>query len=106
MGWSDDELTKIDQADDLKMAPFREDGDTYGTPTWIWEVVVMAASMCAATMDRSHVGIRPLSVKRPAGSLQQAWLARSPSSRSTAPLTTGSTLLIAPNMAGANICRR
>ncbi|NZD54321.1 DUF2255 family protein [Rhizobium leguminosarum] len=40
MNWSDDELSKIDQADDLKIAPFRDDGATYGTPTWIWEVVV------------------------------------------------------------------
>ncbi len=24
----------------LKIAPFRENGKTYGTPTWIWEVVV------------------------------------------------------------------
>ncbi|MCA2407876.1 DUF2255 family protein [Rhizobium leguminosarum bv. viciae 248] len=43
MNWSDDELSKIDQADDLKIAPFREDGSTYGTPTWIWEVVVDGA---------------------------------------------------------------
>lgn len=35
-----DELKQIDEADDLKIAPFREDGKTYGTPTWIWEVVV------------------------------------------------------------------
>ena len=35
-----DELQKIDKADDLQIAPFREDGKTYGTPTWIWEVVV------------------------------------------------------------------
>ena len=35
-----DELKRIDEADDLKIAPFREDGKTYGTPTWIWEVVV------------------------------------------------------------------
>ncbi len=34
------ELKKIDEADDLHIAPFREDGKTYGTPTWIWEVVV------------------------------------------------------------------
>ncbi len=39
MSWSHAELTKIDQADDLKIAPFHEDGVTYGTPTWIWEVV-------------------------------------------------------------------
>jgi hypothetical protein len=26
--------------DDLHISPFREDGLTYGTPTWIWSVVV------------------------------------------------------------------
>lgn len=35
-----DELKRIDEADDLHIAPFREDGTTYGTPTWIWAVVV------------------------------------------------------------------
>jgi len=35
-----DELKLIDEADDLHVAPFREDGTTYGTPTWIWAVVV------------------------------------------------------------------
>jgi len=43
MSWSQEELAKIDAADDLKIAPFREDGVTYGTPTWIWEVVVDGA---------------------------------------------------------------
>src|SRR5271170_7483300 len=38
--WSKDELRKIAQADDLHIAPFREDGVTYGTPTWIWSVAV------------------------------------------------------------------
>lgn len=38
--WSKDELRKIAGADDLHIAPFREDGKTYGTPTWIWSVVV------------------------------------------------------------------
>ena len=35
-----DDLKKIDEADNLHISPFREDGKTYGTPTWIWEVVV------------------------------------------------------------------
>jgi hypothetical protein len=35
-----EELHNIDEADDLKISPFRADGTTYGTPTWIWEVVV------------------------------------------------------------------
>ena len=35
-----DQLKRIDAADDLKISPFPADGKTYGTPTWIWEVVV------------------------------------------------------------------
>jgi hypothetical protein len=38
--WSKEELHKIAEADDLHIAPFREDGKTYGTPTWIWSVAV------------------------------------------------------------------
>jgi len=38
--WSEDDLRKIAVADDLHIAPFREDGATYGTPTWIWSVAV------------------------------------------------------------------
>jgi len=38
--WSGDELRKIADADDLHISPFREDGVTYGTPTWIWSVAV------------------------------------------------------------------
>jgi len=38
--WSKDELRKIAAADDLHISPFREDGVTYGTPTWIWSVMV------------------------------------------------------------------
>ena len=38
--WSKDELSKIAETDDLHISPFREDGKTYGTPTWIWSVVV------------------------------------------------------------------
>ncbi|GGA96024.1 DUF2255 family protein [Mucilaginibacter rubeus] len=35
-----EELQKIDEANDLHVSPFRADGVTYGTPTWIWSVVV------------------------------------------------------------------
>ena len=38
--WSDEELRKIAEVDDLHISPFREDGVTYGTPTWIWSVAV------------------------------------------------------------------
>ena len=40
MTWSKDELREIAEADDLHISPFREDGVTYGTPTWIWFVTV------------------------------------------------------------------
>ncbi len=38
--WSNAELHKVAEADDLHISPFREDGATYGTPTWIWSVAV------------------------------------------------------------------
>jgi hypothetical protein len=38
--WSKNELSKIAETDDLHIPPFRDDGVTYGTPTWIWSVVV------------------------------------------------------------------
>ncbi len=40
MTWAKDELRRIAEADDLHISPFREDGVTYGTPTWIWSVAV------------------------------------------------------------------
>ena len=41
--WCKDELRKIAEADDLHISPFREDGVTHGTPTWIWSVAVDGA---------------------------------------------------------------
>ncbi len=38
--WRTEELGRIAETDDLHVSPFREDGKTYGTPTWIWSVVV------------------------------------------------------------------
>jgi hypothetical protein len=38
--WNPDELRRIAETDDLHISPFREDSETYGTPTWIWSVVV------------------------------------------------------------------
>lgn len=38
--WPSDELRRIAEGDDLHIAPFRSDGTTYGTPTWIWSVAV------------------------------------------------------------------
>lgn len=41
--WLTNELRAIAEADDLHVSPFREDGATYGTPTWIWSVAVDGA---------------------------------------------------------------
>jgi hypothetical protein len=38
--WTPDELEAIASADDFHISPFRADGVTLGTPTWIWSVVV------------------------------------------------------------------
>ena len=38
--WKKDELQRIASTDDLHISPFRDDGKTYGTPTWIWSVMV------------------------------------------------------------------
>ncbi|WP_417262930.1 DUF2255 family protein [Celeribacter sp.] len=40
MDWTKEQLTEIAAADDLRISPFREDGKTYSTPTFIWSVVV------------------------------------------------------------------
>jgi len=38
--WLKHELDRISETDDSHISPFRDDGRTYGTPTWIWSVVV------------------------------------------------------------------
>ena len=66
--WPKEELRKIAATDDLHIAPLREDGETYGTPTWIWAVVVDDALYVRGYNDttaKSPVGIRrPFSRRR------------------------------------------
>src|SRR5215831_14175898 len=50
--WSKDELRKIAEADDLHISPFRQDGVTYGTPTWIWSVAVDDALYRSSTPQK------------------------------------------------------
>lgn len=38
--WPVDQLEAIATGDNLHISPFRTDGTTYGTPTWIWSVAV------------------------------------------------------------------
>jgi hypothetical protein len=51
--WPQDELRQIAAADDLHVSPFRKDGVTYGTPTWIWSVAVDGALYVRAYNGRS-----------------------------------------------------
>jgi hypothetical protein len=51
--WPQDELRQIAAADDLHVSPFRKDGVTYGTPTWIWSVAVDGALYGRAYNGRS-----------------------------------------------------
>lgn len=53
MAWSKEELQKIATADDLHISPFREDGATYGTPIWIWSVVLDGALYVRAYNGRN-----------------------------------------------------
>lgn len=38
--WTKERLQQLASTDDLHIAPFRGNGVTLGTPTWIWSVVV------------------------------------------------------------------
>jgi hypothetical protein len=53
MEWLTDELKAIAEADDLHIAPLRDDGRTYATPTWIWSVAVNGGLYVRAWNGRS-----------------------------------------------------
>lgn len=38
--WTVEQLDAFVSADDMHISPFYADGKTYGTPTWVWSVVV------------------------------------------------------------------
>ncbi len=38
--WTPQQLEKISSTDDFHISPYRDDGTTPGTPTWIWSVVI------------------------------------------------------------------
>jgi hypothetical protein len=51
--WPREDLARIAATDDLRIAPFRDDRVTYGTPTWIWSVVVDGALYVRAYNGRA-----------------------------------------------------
>jgi hypothetical protein len=54
--WPQEELCRMAESDDLHVAPFRGDGRTYGTPIWIWSVVVDGTSTCVPITVPDRVG--------------------------------------------------
>ena len=58
--WSKDELRTNAEADDLHISLFREDGVTYGTPTWIWSVAVDDADQLVGPIPSSRSQVLPV----------------------------------------------
>jgi hypothetical protein len=73
--WLEDELRRIAEADDLHISPFREDGTTYGTPTWVWAVAVDGALYVRAYSGQSSRWYRA-AVRQKAGRITAAGLMR------------------------------
>jgi hypothetical protein len=73
--WSKDELRKIAEADDLHISPFREDGVTYGTPTWIWSVAVDDALYVRAYSGQNS-GWYKAAVRQKAGRITAAGMTK------------------------------
>lgn len=38
--WNVEQINQFKNADDMYVSPFYSDGETLGTPTWIWSVIV------------------------------------------------------------------
>lgn len=73
--WPKDELRKIAETDDLHISPFREDGVTYGTPTWIWSVAVDDA-LCVRGYNGQKSRWYQAAVKQKAGRITAAGMTK------------------------------
>jgi hypothetical protein len=73
--WPKDELRKIAGTDDLHISPFRADGLTYGTPTWIWSVAVDDALYVRAYNGRNSRWYKA-AVRRKAGRITAAGMTK------------------------------
>jgi hypothetical protein len=73
--WPKDELRKIAEADDLHISPLREDGGTYGTPTWIWSVAV-AGSLYVRAYNGQNSRWYQAAVRQKAGRIRAAGMTK------------------------------
>jgi hypothetical protein len=76
MSWSKDELRRIAEADDLHISPFRKDGATYGTPTWIWSVAVEGA-LCVRAYNGQGSRWYKAAVRQKVGRITAAGMTKS-----------------------------
>ena len=74
-GWDGDELRKVAEAYDLHVSPFRADGTTYGTPTWIWSVAVDGA-LCVRAYNGQESKWYRAAVRQKAGRIPAAGLTK------------------------------
>lgn len=70
-----EDIRKIAQKDDFHIAPFREDGVTYGTPTWIWSVMVEDNLYVRAYYGTKSRWYRA-AIKQKAGKIEAAGMTR------------------------------
>ena len=99
--WPNDELRAIAEIDGLHISPFRSDGTTYGTPRWIWSVVVGNDLYVRPTTAGTPAGTRPRCLKAPAGSRQPLPTTRSPSREQLTPSTASSIRRTQPSITTA-----
>jgi hypothetical protein len=73
--WTEDELRRIAATDDLHIAPFREDGATHGTLTWIWSVVV-EGNLYARAYNGTNSSWYKAAIRQKAGRITAAGMER------------------------------
>ena len=69
--WQSGDLAKIAHSDDLHIAPFRDEGATYGTLTWIWSVVV-GSSLYVRAYNSTRSRWYQAATSQPAGRITAA----------------------------------
>jgi hypothetical protein len=72
---SSEEIVQIAQNDDFHIAPLRENGITYGTPTWIWSVMVDNMLFVRA-YNGTRSGWYKAAIKQKAGKIEAAGIVK------------------------------
>lgn len=104
--WPTTDLERIVAQDDLKIAPFREDGVTTGTPTWIWCVAVDGDLFVRAYSGRSSRWYQAALRQRAGRIIAGGQTHDCDSSRWKAPSTPALTTPIVPSTAAVGTSRR